>query len=184
MIFLKLFLTFFKIGAFTFGGGYAMLPMIQQEVLNNKWMDIQDITDFVAISESSPGPFAINVSTFVGFKMGGVLGAFAATLGIVLPSFIIIMIVAKAFERFQKSKLVKGAMTGLRPAVVGLIATAIMTTGRATFAVADVTSILSVELVCQVVIMIGALVALFKKVNPIFVIIGSAALGIIVNVVI
>ena len=87
MIFLKLFLTFFKIGLFTFGGGYAMLPFIQSEVLNNKWMAEQDIIDFIAVSESSPGPFAINISTYIGSVL--------ATLGVVLPSFIVILIVAK-----------------------------------------------------------------------------------------
>ena len=87
-----LFATFFKIGAFTFGGGYAMLPLIQAEVLNNNWMSNTELINFVAISESTPGPFAINISTFVGSKLYGVLGALFATLGVVLPSFIIIFV--------------------------------------------------------------------------------------------
>lgn len=94
----QLFLTFFKIGAFTFGGGYAMLPFIQQEVLKNGWMNDKELIDFIAISESTPGPFAVNASTFVGMQTAGVFGAVCATLGVVLPSFIIILIVAKIFD--------------------------------------------------------------------------------------
>ena len=98
MIFLKLFLTFFKIGLFTFGGGYAMLPLIQAEVIKNGWMEESAIIDFIAVSESTPGPFAINISTYIGSVMGGdsvlesIFGSFCATLGVVLPSFIIILI--------------------------------------------------------------------------------------------
>lgn len=94
MIFLELFLTFFKIGAFTFGGGYAMLPLIQSEVISNGWLDKEAILDFVAVAESTPGPFAINIATYIGSEMGGLFGAFCATLGVVLPSFVIILIVA------------------------------------------------------------------------------------------
>ena len=103
MIFLELFLTFFKIGAFTFGGGYAMLPLIQSEAIGNGWMTMEEIIDFIAVSESTPGPFAINMATFVGTQMGkeflgvggGILGAICATLGVVMPSFIVILFVAK-----------------------------------------------------------------------------------------
>ena len=94
MIFLELFLTFLMIGAFTFGGGYAMLPLIQEEVAAKGWIDAASLVDFVAVSESTPGPFAINMATYVGSEMGGVLGAACATLGVVLPSFVIFLIVA------------------------------------------------------------------------------------------
>ena len=94
MIFLELFITFFKIGAFTFGGGYAMLPLIQEEVLSKGWISAESLVNFIAISESTPGPFAVNMATFVGSAQGGFLGAFLATLGVVLPSFIIILIIA------------------------------------------------------------------------------------------
>ena len=109
MIFLELFLTFFKIGLFTFGGGYAMLPLIQSEVITKGWMQPEEIINFIAVSESTPGPFAINCATYVGSQMGSRLGGFEneifaailggalATLGVVLPSFIIILIVAKVF---------------------------------------------------------------------------------------
>ena len=97
---LKLFITFFKIGVFTFGGGYAMIPLITQEVLNNNWVDNTDVLiDFIAIAESTPGTFAINIATFIGFEQVGVIGAIAATLGVILPSFIIILIIASLFTK-------------------------------------------------------------------------------------
>ena len=102
MAFLTLFLTFFKIGAFTFGGGYAMLPFIQQEVLNHNWVAEADLINFIAVSESTPGPFAINMATYIGSQVGGdygfwgsIFGSFCATMGVVLPSFIVILIVAR-----------------------------------------------------------------------------------------
>lgn len=124
MILLKLFLSFFKIGAFTFGGGYAMIAMIQAEAERQGWLTKEELVDFVAMNESTPGPLAVNMATFVGSRTGGVLGGICATLGVVLPSFIIILIVAKCYEKFKSSKAVNGAMSGLKPAVIGMIATA------------------------------------------------------------
>ena len=119
-----------------------MLPLIEQAVLENGWMTAEDIVDFIAVSESTPGPFAVNVSTYVGYEMGGIPGAFCATLGIVLPSFIIILIVAKIYERFKKSRAVTGVMAGLKPVVIGLIATAVITTAQAAFAITPDLSLL------------------------------------------
>ena len=120
MIYLELFLTFLMIGAITFGGGYAMLPIIQKEVAAKGWVDAASLVDFVAVSESTPGPFAINMATYVGSEVGGVFGAVCATLGVVVPSFVVILIVAKCYDAFRQSKVVKGCMSGLKPAVVGL----------------------------------------------------------------
>ena len=106
MIFLELFLTFFKIGLFTFGGGYAMLPFIQEAVVTNKWMPEEEIVNFIAVSESTPGPFAVNISTYVGAEMGGFLGSVCATLGVVLPSFIVILIVSRIYDAFKTNKYV------------------------------------------------------------------------------
>ncbi|MBR5250451.1 MAG: chromate transporter [Clostridia bacterium] len=117
----NLFFTFFKIGLFTFGGGYAMIPLITQEVLSNQWLTEDALINFIAISESTPGPFAINIATFVGASQGGVLGAGLATLGVVLPSFVIILLVASIFTMFEKNKYVKGALLGISPVVCALI---------------------------------------------------------------
>ena len=140
MIFFELFYTFFKIGAFTFGGGYAMLPLIQAEVIAKSWIAGDTLINFIAVAESTPGPFAINIATYIGSEMGGsfgvwgsIFGAFCATLGVVMPSFIIILIVAKFFEKFKESKAVKGVMSGLKPAVIGLIAAAVISIGKTVF---------------------------------------------------
>ena len=124
---LSLFFTFFKIGLFTFGGGYAMLPFIQQEVMQNNWLDEATFVNFVGISESSPGPFAINIATFIGMEKGGWLGSALSTLGVVLPSFLVILIVAQFYLKFKNSRIVSGVMSGLKPAAVGLIASAVIT---------------------------------------------------------
>ena len=134
MILLELFWVFFLIGAFTFGGGYAMIAMIQQQVVSRGWMGMEEIIDFVAIAESTPGPIAVNMATFVGTRMGGLPGAACATLGVVLPSFVVILIVARCYQAFRRSKWVQGVMSGLKPAVVGLIAGAAVTVGAAIFA--------------------------------------------------
>ncbi|MGN0167339.1 MAG: chromate transporter [Acetatifactor sp.] len=181
MIYLSLFLTFLKIGAFTFGGGYAMLPLVEEEVLKHGWLSMEEIINFIAVSESTPGPFAVNMSTYVGRMTGGVFGAFCATLGVVLPSFIIVLIVAKCFERFRKSKVVKGCMSGLKPAVIGLIGAALVSTGSAVFFPDG----FSMEGLCTVSFAVSAAIFLImlllalKKVHPIVIILLSAVLGIV-----
>ncbi len=180
MIYLDLFLTFLKIGAFTFGGGYAMLPLIQKEVLAHGWMELDALVNFVAVSESTPGPFAINMATYVGSEMGGVLGSVCATLGVVLPSFVIILIVAKCYLAFQNSRVVKGCMTGLRPVTVGLIGGAVITFALAVFFPAGVSFDVfkTPAFWCSLALCGVGTVMAFKKVHPILIIILSAAVGI------
>ena len=183
MIFLDLFITFLKIGAFTFGGGYAMLPLIMEEVANHGWISESELINFIAVSESTPGPFAINVSTYIGMETAGLLGAFCATLGVVAPSFIIILIIATFFKKYQNSSTVKGCMNGLRPAVIGLIGAAFVSTAITVFFPlgfeAEVIKI--PEIAINAAIFIGALVLALKKVHPIIIIVLSAAVGIAVG---
>ena len=190
MIFLTLFLTFFKIGLFTIGGGYAMIPLIQSEVVgNHKWITESQLLDIFAVSESTPGPFAINTATYVGSLMGdeygvlgSILGAICATLGVVMPSFIIILIVARFYEKYKQSKIVRGCMSGLKPAAVGLIAAAILSAvGDALNPVGLALEKLVVSPDFYVAIGIFALtvtLAFWKKVHPLWLILLSAALGI------
>ena len=182
MIYLELFLTFLMIGAFTFGGGYAMMPLMQEQVAL-RWGEViseTDVTNFIAVSESTPGPFAVNMATYIGAEMGGLFGSFCATLGVVLPSFIIILIVAKCYEKFKESSIVKGCMTGLKPAVVGLIANAILNVFVSVFFAAGV----NLEVFKTVSFYLSAglfavmLVLAMKKVHPIIIILISAAVGI------
>lgn len=118
----QLFLTFFRIGAFTFGGGYAMIPLIQRETVETRgWIREEDILDIVAIAESTPGPIAINSATFVGYRVAGVRGAACATLGVVLPSFAIILLAAEVLELLLVYKPVQYAFAGIRAGVLALI---------------------------------------------------------------
>lgn len=121
MIFFELFYTFFLIGLFTFGGGYAMIPMIQEQVVGKGWVSADALTDFIAISEVTPGPFALNISTFVGNNVAGPFGAVCSTLGVILPSLIIIIIVAMIMNKFIKNRFVQGALNGVKPIVLALI---------------------------------------------------------------
>lgn len=180
MIYLELFLTFLMIGAITFGGGYAMLPIIQKEVAAKGWVDAASMVDFVAVSESTPGPFAINMSTYVGAEVGGFFGAVCATLGVVLPSFVIILIVAKCYDAFRQSKVVKGCMSGLKPAVVGLIGGAVISVGATVFFPQGLNLAAFTQLKFYLAAGISAVMAVlaFKKVHPIIIICISAVLGI------
>ena len=120
-IFIKLFLTFFEIGAVSFGGGYGMISLVREKVLTNGWMTEEEFLNMIAVSESTPGPIAVNMATFVGSTQGGVLGSALATLGVVLPAFIIMLIIASLIRNLLKYKGVQATLGGIRPAVVGLI---------------------------------------------------------------
>ncbi len=126
-----LFLTFFKIGAFTFGGGYAMLPLIQKEVVEvKKWLSDEEFGDVLAVTQSSPGALAVNASCFIGYHRAGFPGAIVAVLGTILPSFLIILIIATFFTQFSSVPAVQRMFNGIRPAVVALIAYAVVKLGR------------------------------------------------------
>ena len=128
---LSLFLTFMKIGAFTFGGGYAMIPLIQREVVEEKkWINESELMDMIAIAESTPGPIAINSATFVGHHVGGFRGAFCATLGVILPSFAIIAAISYVLQQFERLRAVKYAFMGIRAGVLALILKALWNMAR------------------------------------------------------
>ncbi|MGI6498856.1 MAG: chromate transporter [Oscillospiraceae bacterium] len=118
---LALFGVFFKIGLFTVGGGMAMLPLVQQELIARGWMTVAQSVDMVAISQMTPGPFAINAATFVGMQRYGIPGATAATLGVALPSVVLCLLVARVLKKFQQNPLLRSALSGIHPAVLALI---------------------------------------------------------------
>ena len=129
---IDLFATFFRIGLFTFGGGYAMIPLIEREAVEKKgWIEEKDVLDILAIAESTPGPLAINSATFVGCKMAGVAGAAAATLGVVLPSFAIIGLISLVLQQFMQNQWVAWAFLGVRAGVTVLILNAVLKLGKA-----------------------------------------------------
>lgn len=183
MALLELFWTFFKIGLFTFGGGLAMLRLAQEQVVAKGWLEENQIINFVALSESTPGPFAINMATYVGADEQGFLGAVFSTLGVVLPSFIIILIVAHFYKHFQSSHIVKGVMTGLKPTAIGLIASAIITMAITVFLPNGMSLAIfkSYEFYISLAIFgISLFFVFFKKIKipPVLIICISAVLGI------
>lgn len=168
MIYVQLFISFFTIGLFSFGGGYAMLPMIEQEVIQkHAWVSTNAFFDIVAISQVTPGPIAINSATFLGYKTAGVFGATVATFGVILPSFFIITGISKMLDKFKESKYVEYAFKGIRPAVIGLIASACVSITKT-----------SVKDIYGVSIMVVSFIMLSKKIlNPIYVICIAGVLG-------
>ncbi len=121
MTYLELFLTFLEIGAVSFGGGYGMISLIREKVLLHHWLTESEFMSFIAVSESTPGPLAVNMATFIGSSQGGMAGAFCATLGVVLPSFFVILIIAALIGNLLKLAGVQAFLSGIRPCVVGLI---------------------------------------------------------------
>lgn len=186
MIYLQLFLTFLKIGAVSFGGGYGMIPLMREEVLANGWLTEDAFMNFIAVSESTPGPIAVNMATFVGSSQGGILGSFLATLGVVLPAFIIILIVSAVLKNILKYAGVQAVLGGIRPAVVGLIlATSITMIISTIFNVATIGDKMVVD--WKGIVIFGILATLYftllkvknKKLSPIIIILISAALGLL-----
>ena len=165
---LTLFLTFLKIGAFTFGGGWAMIPIIEKEMVEkHKWIKSEDILDIFAIAESTPGPIAINSATFIGYKIAGVFGSFCATFGVVLPSFVIISIISLVLREFSDIKAVQYAFNGIRAGVLALLIKALV--GMYKKAPKNIVS--------YIVIAASFIVTAFFDINVLFVIIGGALIG-------
>ncbi len=180
MIYLQLFYTFFKIGLFGFGGGYAMLSMIQGEVVTRyNWVSSQEFTDIVAISQMTPGPIGINAATYVGFtSTGSIWGSVIATFAVVLPSFILMLTISKFILKYQKHPAVESVFSGLRPAVVGLLASAalvLMNTENFGSPTKD-----TYTFVISVIIFLVAFIGTIKyKANPILMIIACGIAGLI-----
>ena len=186
MIYLKLFLTFLKIGAVSFGGGYGMISLIRDDCLANGWLTEGELLNFIAVAESTPGPIAVNMATFVGSSQGGALGALLATLGVVLPSFIIILLVAAAFKRLLKYAGVKATLAGIRPAIVALIlGTALTMLLSLAFGIKSIHSTTSFDLrVLAVIAVISIIYFAYTKwkkkaPSPILLIVISGVLGVI-----
>jgi len=169
-ILIKLFTTFLKIGAFSFGGGYAMIPLIESEVIDtHNWITATDFIDIVAIAEMTPGPIAINSATFVGYKVSGVIGAATATLGVIIPSFIIMTILFYFLSKFKNSKNVEYLFKGIRPIVLGLIASAAISLAGSSFI--DMRSIVIAAVIFYIVVT--------DKINPILAIGIAGGLGVL-----
>ncbi len=190
---LKLFWMFFKIGLFTFGGGYAMIPLIKDELVGGGFISADVLINFIGISESTPGPVAVNMATFIGMSQfqdvgigASLLGALATTLGVILPSFIIILLIASLGSKFLQSKIVNHAFLGLKPVVIGLI----ISVSIALIIRAALPNIDFEHLVFDfsgfnykgliILIVVGAITIFYKKMSPIKIILLSAILGMVI----
>ena len=199
MIYPQLFWEYFKIGLFTIGGGYAMVPKIMQVVEKYGWLTEMELINFIGVAESTPGPFAINLATFVGSTvgyhsglgvLGAILGSFVATFAVVLPSFIVIIVVTLLFEKFKSSKIVNGALRGIRPVVVGLVLSALVSVTCKVILPNLQLKAISKEGFSQFNWISLIIIAVFlplsqikikkKKIHPIFLILGSAVVGVVV----
>lgn len=183
MIFIELFFTFFKIGLFTVGGGYAMLPLIRTEVLSKGWLTAEEIVNFIAVSESTPAVRSKYCNLYRFCPRWGSRGSLC-NVGVVLPSFLIILAIARCYKKFKSSKIVAGLMSGLKPAVIGLIAAAVLTVGKTVFLNSatptgfPATASDWFRTVSSALVFVLALFACRKKLHPILMILIAAALGI------
>ena len=170
---IKLFLTFARIGGFTFGGGYAMLPMLQKEVVERyNWATNEELMDYYAIGQCTPGVIAVNTATFIGYKIKGITGAIAATLGVVAPSIVIITIIAAFISNFKDLQVVQYAFGGIRAAVVALILSAVLKLGRKSV----------VDIFTFIIFAIVALVSFFTDLSPIIFVVAAGICGLIINI--
>lgn len=171
MTLLKLFLSFLKIGAFSFGGGYAMLPLIEKETIEiHGWLTTKEFIDILAVVEMTPGPIAINSATFLGYKVAGVWGSVVATIGVVLPSIVIILIIAHFLSKFKDSPYVDWAFRGIRPVVLGLIVSASITVARNAF----------IDVKSAIIAVVLFYFLAFKKLHPILAIVIAGVIGVFV----
>jgi chromate transporter len=181
MILLQLFWAFLQIGLFSIGGGYAAMPLIQNQVIDQfHWMTVSEFTDLITISQMTPGPIAINSASFIGARMAGIPGALIATVGCILPSCVIVSGIALLYKRYSRLTLIDGILKGIRPAVVGMIASAALTMMQASWFHDTLASVRGVD-VAAILIFAGAFFALRKwKPSPILVMCAAGGCGLLV----
>ena len=188
-IYLLLFLEFFKIGLFTFGGGYAMIPLVKEVVLEYGWLTESEFYNFIGICESTPGPIAINMATYIGARQGDLLGSICATVGVILPSFIIIILIAALLKNIIKNPYVQAFLTGIKPVVLGLISSTGLVLLAKAIGYVDLKTfnfnLVAVIIFSILVILYFGILKLFKKkLSAISVILISAILGILISIIV
>ena len=186
MIYLELFLTFLKIGAVAFGGGYAIIAMIRDECLAKGWLGEDELLNFIAVAESTPGPIAVNLATFIGSEQGGLFGAVLASFGVILPAFLIILLAASVLTRILKYAGVKAVIGGIKPAIVGLIlATATTMLMSLGFGIKNIGNSFSFDYKMLIVLALISVLSFSyskwkkKTFSPILLIVISGAIGIL-----
>lgn len=188
---LKIFWTFFKIGLFTFGGGYAMIPMIIEETSKFEFIEEDEIINFIAISESTPGPFAVNIATFIGYEQNGILGSIVATIGVILPSFIIVLLLVKIIEKVKENRYFKSIIKTVMPIVIGLIISTVLSISlnsllnieninniKNEFSL-NLTPLISLTIIIVIISILHTMKK--KKLAPVLIIVICASLGILTS---
>jgi chromate transporter len=186
MIYLELFWEFFKIGLFTFGGGYAMIPLLKDAVLGHQWLSEEMFYDFIGVTESTPGPIAVNMATYVGSTQAGIPGALIATFGVVLPSYLIILLIASILKNFLKNRFVQRFLEGLKPVVMGFILATGLLLVLKCFGYQSLTSFTFDWISFKVLVLVIATYAFYyalrhKKMGTVPLILVSAVWGILVS---
>lgn len=185
MIYWQLFVSFLKVGAFSFGGGYAALPLIQEEIVDShQWLSLQEFTDLITISQMTPGPIAINSATFVGTQVAGVFGAVVATLGSVLPSVILVTLLAYLYMKYRQMDVLQYILTSLRPAVVAMIATAGVSILVSSFWGTEVMWIETLKITAVLIFGVCLFLLMKWKVNPVKVMVLAGVLNVIASLII
>lgn len=185
MIYIQLFLSFLQVGALSFGGGYAAMPLIQEQVVNlHGWLTMTEFTNLITIAEMTPGPIAINAATFVGTQIVGVLGAVIATLGCILPSCIVVTLLAYVYMKYRNMSLLQGTLASLRPAVVAMIAKAGITILISAFFLDGTVTFIRQNICVSMIFFFGiALILLRKfKVNPILAMVLCGVANVVLNI--
>ena len=187
VIYLELFLTFLQIGAFSFGGGYGMISLIRERALMHGWLTEEELLNMIAVAESTPGPIAVNMATFVGSSQGGFWGSVLATLGVILPSFVIILLIAALIRNLMKCRGIKAFLQGIRPCIIGLIlATAVTMLINTAIGFGGIGEAVDLDIKGIIIFALLVAVALFakfvlkKKPSPILIILISCGLGILI----
>lgn len=183
MIYLQLFLSFLQIGAFSFGGGYAAMPLIQEQVVTlHSWLSMTEFTDLITISQMTPGPIAVNSATFVGIKIAGIPGALAATAGCILPSCIIVTVIARLYLKYRNMEVLQGILGSLRPAVVAMIAAAGISILISAFWGGQKIAIEATSWKLVVIFLISLVLLQKRKMNPIWVMVLAGVLNVAASV--
>lgn len=182
MIYLKLFLSFLQVGLFSIGGGYAALPLIQNQIVDlHGFITLGEFADIITIAEMTPGPIAINAATFVGMQTAGVAGAAVSTLGFVFPSFVIVLTLAFVYYKYRSLFIIQGILKGLRPAVVALIASAgISILLLAFFGAGNSFDMENLNTVSVFIFLLAIFILRKFKLSPVYIILGSGVLGLVI----
>ncbi len=185
MTYIKLFVSFLQIGLFSFGGGYAAMPLIKEQVVNqNAWLTLGEFTDLITISQMTPGPIAVNSATFVGLKVAGMGGAFLATVGCILPSCILVMLLSRMYLKYRKMNVLQGVLGSLRPAVVAMIASAgVSILTSAFFGSSGMLQLHNLRLDMVIIFIIAVFLLKIRNKNPILVMLLCGGMELVYSIV-